>query len=360
MVAFTVLLLLLVPICHRVVGSSQLLSEVDELSQILDIRTQNDSIVSHMHKFHPAFQFYGTERTRRCLTGRKLLLLGDSTMTETLDDIVFLLSGIANDSQLMNSFTANLTDATLGHFPYARMDLPGNITTEYLTGGRRNATVTCPSIDLHIKLRFIGHWNLPKNFMGIATLSHPFFKVPLDCLLGAPSSGCEQPTDIVINSGLHDIEDKTTQKDPHIFSSKLEAFLRRLSTDFNHSNDHNTTTPTPAGSSPRIFWKSAMQTAHTIKTKPLLVELDAAAAKITHRFNITYVNVTDAYDVVVHTLPQDIIDHHVTTDGIHIGTIARDKFRREKAYMKPSTWHNMALSSLATQYLLQALCSHVA
>ena len=360
MKANNIILILLVPVCHRVVCSSGLLSEVDELSQILDIRTENDSIVSHMKKFHPAFQFYGTDRTRRCLTGRKLLLLGDSMMTETLDDIVFLLSGMANDSQLVNSFTANLTDATMGHSPYLRMDLPGNITSEYLSAGRRNATVTCSPIDLHIKLRFIGHWSISKNRMGIATLSHPFFKVPLDCLLGAPSSGCEQPTDIVINSGLHDVEDKTTQKDPHIFSSKMEAFLRRLSTDFNHSNDHNTTTPTPAGNSPRLFWKSAMQTPHTIKTKPLLAELDAAAANITHRFNITYVNVTHAHDVITQTLPRDIIDHHLTTDGIHMGTIARDKFRREKAYMKPSNWHNMALSSLVTQYLLQALCSHMA
>ena len=60
-----------------------------------------------------------------------------------------------------------------------------------------------------------------------------------------------------------------------------------------------------------------------------------------------------------HTLSLTITIYHTlsTSDGRHIGTIAMDKFTR-KPFFRLWTWHNMALSSLATQLLLQTLCAN--
>ena len=46
---------------------------------------------------------------RKCLAGKYMVMLGDSTMTETMHDLVLLLSGLATDHEGMQAYMANAT-----------------------------------------------------------------------------------------------------------------------------------------------------------------------------------------------------------------------------------------------------------
>ena len=176
-----------------------------QLSDIPDIRNNNRSIISYIKQHYPSFQFYDTLKTRRCLAGKKLLFLGDSTMSETVDDLIILLSGMNIDhdhdyeihnhslpQDALQTYVANVSKASYGTIlkgryhqsNYLQLSLSGNITVEFLSGGRRTINVTCPSIDFDSKMRFIGHVNVKKNYLGIATLENDSFEKELKCLLG--------------------------------------------------------------------------------------------------------------------------------------------------------------------------------
>ncbi len=53
-------------------------------------------------------KLYDAASARLCLRGKTVLLLGDSTMTETAHDFAILLSGIAADPELMADYIMNV------------------------------------------------------------------------------------------------------------------------------------------------------------------------------------------------------------------------------------------------------------
>lgn len=50
---------------------------------------------------------------RECLAGKYVVMLGDSTMTETMHDLVLLLSGLATDHEAMQAYMANATRSAI-------------------------------------------------------------------------------------------------------------------------------------------------------------------------------------------------------------------------------------------------------
>lgn len=57
---------------------------------------------------------------RKCLTGKYMVMLGDSTMTETMHDLVLLLSGLGADHDAMQAYMANATRSALSLTSSAR------------------------------------------------------------------------------------------------------------------------------------------------------------------------------------------------------------------------------------------------
>ncbi len=48
-------------------------------------------------------------RARKCLADKYVVMLGDSTMSETMHDLVMLLSGVAVNDKAMKEYMANGT-----------------------------------------------------------------------------------------------------------------------------------------------------------------------------------------------------------------------------------------------------------
>ena len=48
-------------------------------------------------------------RARECLSGIYMVMLGDSAMSETMHDLVMLLSGLATTSDAMKTYMDNAT-----------------------------------------------------------------------------------------------------------------------------------------------------------------------------------------------------------------------------------------------------------
>ena len=50
-----------------------------------------------------------TARAHACLKGMRVVMLGDSTMTETMHDLALLLSGLGSQPEAMAEFLQNAT-----------------------------------------------------------------------------------------------------------------------------------------------------------------------------------------------------------------------------------------------------------
>ena len=305
------------------------------LCEIPDILSGLGSPLIATAMMHPTFfGFRGSTPTRACLKDKNLLFLGDSTMAEAMDDIVILLSGIGRNASVLDPYLFESSQTThVPHPPYKRIDLPNNITVEYF-GGRRNMTITSNVLGLHIRFRFIGHHKLFQNYGGILTFFHPDFAAELACLLGG--NGCLRPSVIVLNSGLHDARGHNNATTFAFHLNKLFAKLKVL----------------PAT---RVIWKSNVITDEIVKKNINLPVFDALASSMALKWNVIYVNSTLAYEIVADGAPH-LLQKTSTDHFLHIGSVAKDKFHRDKRHRKPYSWHSLAMSSLATQLLLRQIC----
>ena len=284
---------------------------------------------------HPTFfGFRGSKPTRACLKDKNLLFLGDSTMAEAMDDIVILLSGIGRNASVLDPYLYESSLTTHApHPPYKRIDLPNNITVEYF-GGRRNMTITSNVLGIHIRFRFTGHHNLFQNYEGILSFFHPDFAAELDCLLGG--NGCKRPSIIVLNSGLHDARGHNNATTFALYLDKLFAKLKER----------------PAT---RVIWKSNVISPEIVIKNNNLPVFDELASSLALKRNVPYVNSTMAYEIVADSAPH-LLRKTSTDNFLHIGSVAKDKFHRDKRHRKPYSWHSLAMSSLATQLLLRQIC----
>ena len=341
--AILILLLLVIWIGINDAGIGDLLcrfkrqghDEDTNLCEIPDILEGQDKSIITRATQNPSFTFYDSSMTRKCLTGKNLLFLGDSTMEETIDDLNILLSGIG--SQNVSTFGPYLFESSLAshvHPPYKKITLPKNITVEYF-GGRRNMTITSHTLKIRIRYRFTGHHHLFRNYGGILTFFHPDFFAELDCLLGR--KGCIQPSIIILNSGLHDSRG-------HNNASMFAFYLDKLFSKFQEQQP-----------STRIIWKANIVSEEIVRTHHNLPIFNNLARHVAQQHNVQYVNSTFAYDIIAQSARYLL--HKTSTDNfLHIGSIAKDKFHRERGHRKPYGWHSLAMSSLATQLLLQEIC----
>ena len=294
---------------------------------------QDQSLIERATQSPFFFGFWDSLWTRKCLRQKSMLFLGDSTMEETIDDLVILLSGIGSNVSSFGSYLFESSLASHMHPLYKKIDLPRNITVEYF-GGRRNMTVTSHVLGLRIRYRFTGHHHLLRNFEGILSFFHRDFSAELDCLLGG--RGCIRPSIIVLNSGLHDSRG-------HNNASTFSFYLNKL---FSKLQEEPST---------RIIWKANVISQEILSIHNNLLVFDDLARSIALIRSVEYVNSTLAYELVAQGAPHLL--HKTSTDNfLHIGSIAKDKFHREKHHRRKYSWHSLAMSSLATQLLLREIC----
>ena len=68
-------------------------------------------VLVHEHEWHYIAQMdlLDSARARKCLAGKYIVMLGDSTMSETMHDLVMLLSGLAVTRDAMSAYMTNAT-----------------------------------------------------------------------------------------------------------------------------------------------------------------------------------------------------------------------------------------------------------
>ena len=315
------------------------------LCEIPDILSGHGQPLIATALMHPTFfGFRGSVATRTCLQEHKnLLFLGDSSMVETIDDIVILLSGIGRNASILDHYLFESSQTThVPYPPYKRIDLPNNIMVEYF-GGRRNLTITSNVLGLNIRFRFIGHHKLFQNYEGILTLFHPEFAAEFDCLLGG--NGCLRPSVIVLNSGLHDVRGHNNVTTFALHVDKLFAKLKER----------------PAT---RVIWKSNILTEEIVKKNPNLPVFDELARDIAQKRVVAYVNSTLAYEIVADSAPHLLrkssnhsAPHTLRKTSNRTTSGTKDKFHRDKRHhRKLYGSHSLAMSGLATQLLLRQIC----
>jgi hypothetical protein len=137
--------------------------------------------------------FWSSSSTKECLRGKTVLFLGDSTMTESVEDLLLLLTGdVAN----VSAFAESVTTVT-GQKHMTWSSHLGEVHANFLHT-HRNLTITMPDDKIVLKHRFMGHVDLNDNMMGVTTFLDESVKSEIQGYLSAL-----RPDVIVVNSGLH-------------------------------------------------------------------------------------------------------------------------------------------------------------
>jgi len=144
-------------------------------------------------------RFWNAKETTQCMKDKYILLLGDSTIVENLNDMVLLLAGgpkKVNPGQFYQDVT---------HVPHSGVlkydTLEGEMVNTY-TGRNRNQTVSLNGLNLHMKYRFTGAAKLAGNCGGLEVLLQDTVRQEIDSLV---KNGGRKPDAIIIHSAMHDM-----------------------------------------------------------------------------------------------------------------------------------------------------------
>lgn len=272
-----------------------------------------------------------TDWARAILTNKCVLLLGDSTMQETLHDLVLLLSGVAPNPNLLRSYVDQATrqqgntqvcvtaDLAENHLSFSPMQDTKPYCSEGVEvkfyGNHRNMTARVHRLNLTLRLRYTGHANLSENGGGLKTFFANEFQPELDTLLHGACDG--RPPDILfINSGHHDRSHKQGA-----YTNLLWGLASRL----NYLKTMGT----------QVFWKGnygGLTATHGW--------LDTVSRDVLTKSKVPFIAVDGLADRILNGSSGVF-----TPDDIHYGAIA--------------LYHNstlsMLVSSMVTQALLQSL-----
>ena len=288
-------------ICHFCLSSADNNSN-NEISTIPDVID-----VLNISSLFP-FRFIGTQRARQCLSGKKLVFLGDSTTTEQVHDIAILLAGIGGSRGLIKQYMQRVyaTRKTYS-FQLINLTISFYVRQEHRIGQRN-----------------MGHWDVGSNNGGIKSFSHSSVTEELDWFIGSnhTSSNTGNLTDfLILNSGAHDSRNSTNE-----FTIELDKLLPSL-------KERN--------KKMIMIWRGSII---SDAMRPTLGALDMLAQDACRKHNVTYVNSTAAFDIVQQHYPNGTLP--ISSDGIHFGTLS---IRYHPSY-------KLTVSSLATQILLQHIC----
>ncbi|CAL5229711.1 g13084 [Coccomyxa viridis] len=272
-------------------------------------------------------ELYDADRIRGCFEGKHVVLLGDSTMSETVHDLVLLVSGLANWPDQVNTYVYNATRQGRAYseiwIPYKGLKPPHGLKIEFF-GNHRNMTVSAPTLGLTITHRFTGHVDLKENMMGLDTFFHRDFQREFRCLTDPqPGQGCQKrrPDMLVVNSGLHDIKTAIPK-----FAMNMRALAQRLKT----ISQKGTT----------VAWRGNNLLPHTHG-------MDVISRHYIESEGLKFVDTRGIMEYFKADIATGCCTDLTKTGGAHIGAIA--KFHNESS--------RLTVSSMVTQGILQALCN---
>lgn len=274
-------------------------------------------------------RLHDTAAARAKLAGKCLVLLGDSTMVETTDDLVLLLSGLANQPHLMDRYISLSTHRKMDERiciplllnPYIKLEVQkGPCSAEsidvHFHAGHRNMTILMPAINLHVRMRWAAHHLLHGNKNGIRTFFEKSFTNELNTLLYRACDG-RKPDLLVINSGWHNDD---------IARDSWEPLLWQLSTVLKNVQMSGT----------QVVWKGNFG-----RLQHMEPWRNDIAKRVMLEGGFTYVDV----DAIVKHLQ---LFHHwrcFSPDDVHYGSVGR--------------YHNATVSILFSSMMLQSILNAI-
>ena len=285
----------------------------------IDIKTIPFMIDHVLEKFTNTQGFFDTRKTTNCLKNTRITLLGDSTMIEVANDLAILMSGLGSDSSILEKYLYRTTHVDSA---YSNFKLMNHVKEDYF-GNHRNMTIYNDELNIFIRSRFIGHYDLQKEDYGVLTLLEDSFQDELNCLLGF--NGCPVPDVVIINSGYHDRKHPVKQ-----FKKIVYQFLHDLKGRYSKEKMNVD-----------IIWAGIIL--GTSKWK-VISDLDDVAYRVMQHLRIPYINATE----IIKFVPQYwSYPSMYTPDFMHFGSVA-------KLYDKNITG---AISMLKTQRILNEVCN---
>jgi hypothetical protein len=272
-----------------------------------------------------AFQFIDGDGIRRCFSNKNILLLGDSTMGETVDDLVILLTKIGSNATLFEDYLKPSNTSSNNHVRILQIPNDIQLSVEHFIG-RRNVSIHSSILNMTIRYRFTGHHIVSKNFGGLATFFHPEFQGELDCLLGrnrhrsrdiihgsqqGTGLWCSKKDIILFNSGIHDADQRGKQGgNTALYEEQLDRLFREWKSELNDT---------------RIVWKSNFMSPYLLKGFPSLPVMDSIAVRLTRKYGIPYVNTTLVYEFIEQQPEQPVFWRTSPDSFLHLGTVSDDK-----------------------------------
>jgi len=292
--------------------------DVCKESKIFEIPGYNNAIAVDLIK---DITIYDSYKARKCLQGKFIVCLGDSTMTETVHDIIFLLTRLHLHSDLFR----NYFDHCVTHFssdPSFEVRVPNEVNFTLWkdkSRGHRNLTFSLPEYGIYIRHRFTGASSISNNGEGIPGVFKQEVIREFECLTGEPSSGCRKPDILIAKSGHHDI----THCQASVEAMPLMFGLLR------NAKDRGT----------RVFWVSTLGTPIPSKLEEMKY-LNAAARRYSTLYGITYIDAEIASDTFY-----SVMKSQSRFQTVHYGAIANGA--------NPG---NLIYSSYLTQNILHHWC----
>lgn len=285
---------------------------------------------------------YDQAKTRHCLRGKNILILGDSVSEEMTFDLATLISGVGRYHEDFNEVIIEKGGGVDYRSNSVVLKVPRSRTTLYFNHGRRNSTIYDEEDDIYVRHRFTGHPRLSANKMGMQTFFDEVFDDELDCLLGFSEDDkrCPKPDTIIFNSGLHD--PTKTPEDFDQFGDLLSQLIKNWKRQYAELHKGNV----------NFIFKGNLNlgTDHVALTK-----LNDISKTIMNHFDLAYVDISNVTSYVPRyskylMYPQGGTRMY-SPDGHHFGAIARQERGAEQGIG--------TISMLITQMVLQELCDNL-
>ena len=291
---------------------------------------------------HRKHSLYDTEKIRKCLKGKNILVLGDSVSEEMVFDMATLISGIGKYHEDFNDVIIEKGGGVDYRSDNVVLKIPKSHTTLYFNHGRRNSTLYDEEDDIYIRHRFTGHQRVSANKMGMQTFFEDAFDKELDCLLGFTNDdkNCPKPDTIIFNSGLHDPQE--TEQDFDKFGDLLSQLIKNWKSEYVNLHKGNID----------FIFKGNLDMG---TDKLALTRLNEISIQIMKHFGLAYVDISNVTSYVPRynkrmMYPQGGTRMY-TPDGHHFGVIARQARGAEEGIG--------TVSMLITQLVIQELCDNL-
>lgn len=294
------------------------------------------------------FKLRDTEQARADLTGKSVVIFGDSTTCEQTHDLAILLSGIASNRTLVDGYTNAHWYMHNGtrqmNDNQSTIHLPRDVTVTFFKN-HRHMIVQVPSLKIFIMQRFIGHHNVSRNSGGMLSVFHPDMASEFLTYLGAGDAAsrhayrrvcdlpgaCETPDVVVLSSALHDAGTPSAQ-----YEANIKKLLGFMASKFK-------------GSRTRVLWRSAYFAwglGPGMRFNAWLPDYDRLAKTVTESFGFGFVNVSSVAEMYAPHIKHNYTA--VTLDHIHYGAISN-------GYHLGWEGKSMLLSTMMTQRLLSSM-----